>query len=157
MTKTNNCRFLITMSTSQYDTIGVFSVSAMQCGEKAHYESNFQGTERTCKNPDVVPEVKPTCEGDLNERCVCDAGHVRSHNGHDCVLPEQCGCQHEGRIYQVSDYISSTASYINNGKRIPSYNCLSEFTNILLAISRQLVWPCQAILPGWFQCLIFQR
>ena len=70
----------------------------LPCEENMEYKDCGPAYERTCRdhltgNNPVIPSV-------CVEDCFCIDGFVR--DGEQCVLPNDCGCIHDGQYYSVS-------------------------------------------------------
>ncbi|XP_077196889.1 IgGFc-binding protein-like [Paroedura picta] len=72
---------------------------AATCPPKSHYELCRLPCQDHCMGTSFKHLCRPVC----SEGCACDDGHV--WDGAQCVRPEQCGCEHDGRYYPVGDLL----------------------------------------------------
>ncbi|XP_069497528.1 IgGFc-binding protein-like [Ambystoma mexicanum] len=75
------------------------SFCAPVCPGNSHYEL----CHRRCQDSCISSSLSPYCGATCSEGCFCNDGYLRS--GDTCVKPEQCGCQHDGRYYNVGDLV----------------------------------------------------
>ncbi|KAL8220177.1 UNVERIFIED_CONTAM: hypothetical protein K2H54_040043, partial [Gekko kuhli] len=72
---------------------------AADCPPKSHYEL----CHLPCRDHCMGTTLKNFCQPVCSEGCVCDDGYV--WDGGQCVRPEQCGCEYDGRYYTVGDLL----------------------------------------------------
>ncbi|XP_067399060.1 IgGFc-binding protein-like [Emydura macquarii macquarii] len=75
------------------------SFCAPQCPPHSHYELCETHYQDLCAGSWLQKYCGHTC----SEGCFCNDGYLRS--GDKCVLPEHCGCEHNGRYYNVGDHV----------------------------------------------------
>ncbi|KAL7981164.1 hypothetical protein Chor_005398, partial [Crotalus horridus] len=67
------------------------------CPANSHYELCHVACQGFCAT--FTHLCSPLC----SEGCVCDAGYLWS--GNKCIRQEECGCEHNGRYYNVGDLL----------------------------------------------------
>ncbi|KAH0631347.1 hypothetical protein JD844_005638 [Phrynosoma platyrhinos] len=72
---------------------------AAECPSRSHYEL----CKPSCQDLCVGSTFKHLCSSLCSEGCVCDDGYL--WNGDECVRPELCGCEYNGRYYNVGDLL----------------------------------------------------
>ncbi|XP_062996680.1 IgGFc-binding protein-like [Elgaria multicarinata webbii] len=72
---------------------------AADCPANSHYELQKPPCQDLCAGS----TFKHLCSPLFSEGCVCDDGYLWS--GGECVRPEQCGCENNGRYYNVGDLL----------------------------------------------------
>ena len=69
---------------------------ALTCPANSVYAPRASGCPNTCASPESENRcAEPTMEG-------CRCAGDRLLDGHDCVLPSECGCTYQGRYFSVS-------------------------------------------------------
>ncbi|XP_034974623.2 IgGFc-binding protein-like [Zootoca vivipara] len=71
----------------------------LQCPQHSHYKLCGSPSHQLCFGTWLQNVSASAC----SEGCFCDDGYY--WNGNECVLPEQCGCRHDGRHYKVRGHI----------------------------------------------------
>ncbi|XP_061453706.1 IgGFc-binding protein-like [Rhineura floridana] len=71
----------------------------LQCPEHSHYELCDNPVHKQCSGTWLQAFYGSAC----SEGCFCDDGYY--WRGNECVLPQQCGCEHDGRYFKVRDHI----------------------------------------------------
>lgn len=69
------------------------------CPANSHYELCHPPCQGFCAGATFTHLCNPLCA----EGCVCDAGYLWS--GNKCIWHKQCGCEHNGRYYNVSQVL----------------------------------------------------
>ncbi|XP_033106905.1 IgGFc-binding protein-like [Anneissia japonica] len=93
------------------------------CPEGSSYSLCADACPRTCSDP----EEEMTCSKTCVEGCSCDDGLVLS--GLQCVSPEQCGCNYEGRYlkvdeFYINEYCTEICTCMGNGSvECEPYSC----------------------------------
>lgn len=95
--------------------------SAAQCPKHSRYQLCLDPSQARLCVPAQLQGLggRPGCV----EGCACDNTHLWARA--ECVAPEQCGCVHGGRSYQVSwDQADSRA------QELPNLSCLDSATGL---------------------------
>lgn len=61
---------------------------------------------RTCHNKDII--IEGTTPADCIPGCVCKAGYIFDTLLNKCVLPSDCSCSHNSKIYETGEKIPGT-------------------------------------------------
>ncbi|KAJ6663729.1 hypothetical protein lerEdw1_009808 [Lerista edwardsae] len=69
------------------------------CPKHSHYELCGNPRQGLCSRTWLQNISEPTC----SEGCFCDDGYLWSSR--KCVPSKQCGCEHDGRYYQVGEHV----------------------------------------------------
>ncbi|XP_054854871.1 IgGFc-binding protein-like [Eublepharis macularius] len=72
---------------------------AVDCPANSHYEL----CHLPCQNLCMSATVKNLCHPICSEGCICDDGYL--WDGVQCIRPDQCGCEYDGRYYPVGDLL----------------------------------------------------
>ncbi|XP_074795133.1 IgGFc-binding protein-like [Natator depressus] len=73
------------------------------CDPGCPVNSHYKLCEHPCQDLCASSWPQHLCSSLCSEGCFCNDGYLWS--GEQCVLPEHCGCEHDGHYYRVGDFL----------------------------------------------------